>query len=64
VDERDIWMTASVMIKRFGDDAVMEAAMRADQLAGEGDHAGAAIWRRIKRCMESLTAPAPPGPLH
>ena len=64
MDERDIWATANVMIKRFGDDAPIEAAMRADELAGEGDLAGAAVWKRIKRSIELLCSPVPSGPLH
>lgn len=57
--ERDIWATATVMIRRFGEDAPIEAAMRADALAGEGDLAGAAVWKRIKQASRTVT-----GPLH
>jgi hypothetical protein len=64
VDERDIWATANMMIKQFGNDAPIEAAMRADELVGEGDLAGAAVWKRIKRSIELLSGPVPPGPLH
>ena len=32
---------------RYGDDAMLEAAERADQLLDEGDMAGAETWHRI-----------------
>jgi hypothetical protein len=41
--ERAIWLTASAMMKRFGDDAAVESAMRADELSAEGDLDGARV---------------------
>ena len=35
------------MVKRYGDDAMLEASERADQLLEEGDMAGAETWHRI-----------------
>jgi hypothetical protein len=32
ISEADIWRSAMVMVKRYRDDAMQEAAMRADQL--------------------------------
>ena len=43
VDDRDIWEAALLIVKRYGDDAMLEAAERADQLLDEGDMAGAAV---------------------
>ena len=41
--EIDIWRTAALTLKRYGENASMENAARADQLATEGDHDGAAV---------------------
>jgi len=35
------------MVKRYGDDAMLEALERADQLLDEGNTAGAETWQRI-----------------
>jgi hypothetical protein len=37
LSERDIWASANVLIKRYGGDAKMQAAQRADDLLREGD---------------------------
>jgi triphosphoribosyl-dephospho-CoA synthetase len=39
VDDRDVWEAALLIVKRYGDDAMLEAAERADQLLDEGDMA-------------------------
>jgi hypothetical protein len=44
--DRDIWQAALAIAKRYGDDAMLEAAERADQLLEEGDMAGAETWHR------------------
>jgi len=31
---RDVWQAAVLLVKRYGDDAMLEAAVRADQLQG------------------------------
>ena len=55
MDEKDIWRTASVMIKRYGDAALVESAMHVDELNADGDLAGARIWKRIGASIEFLT---------
>jgi hypothetical protein len=35
IDDRDVWAAALLMVKRYGDDAMIEAAERADQLLDE-----------------------------
>jgi hypothetical protein len=45
--DRDVWQAALLIVKRYGDDAMLEAAERADQLLDECDMAGAETWRRI-----------------
>jgi len=41
IPDLDIWRASLLMVKRCGDDALLEAAERADQLLAEGDMAGA-----------------------
>jgi triphosphoribosyl-dephospho-CoA synthetase len=50
---------ARLIVKRYGDDAMHEAAERADQLLAEGDMAGAETWHRILNAIERLQAKAP-----
>jgi hypothetical protein len=52
------------MLKRYGDEANIECAMRAEELADAGDSAGAAVWRRLTDAMGQLTNMTPPGPMH
>jgi hypothetical protein len=59
IDDRNIWQAALVMAKRYGEDAMLEAAERADQLLDEGDIAGAETWHRILNAIERLQAKAP-----
>jgi hypothetical protein len=46
-------------VKRYGDDAMLEASQRVDQLLDEGDMAGAETWHRILNAIERLQAKAP-----
>jgi transposase-like protein len=55
----DIWRSAMVMVKRYGDDAMIEAAARADQLLEAGDWEGCATWHRILDAIQRLQAKAP-----
>ncbi len=50
----DIYRSAHLLIKRHGDDAPIEAAMRADELVEAGDMEGVAVWRRIVKAIEEL----------
>jgi hypothetical protein len=64
IPEIDIWRVANLMIKRYAEAAKENADRRADELETEGDHAGAAIWRRVTVAIEQLTNTNPSGPLH
>jgi hypothetical protein len=64
IPEIDIWRVANLMIKRYAEAAKENADRRADELETEGDHAGAAIWRRVTVAIEQLTNTDPSGPLH
>ena len=58
ISDRDVW-EAALLIQRYGDDAMLEAAERADQLLDEGDMAGAETRHRILNAVERLQARAP-----
>jgi hypothetical protein len=54
ISETDIWRGALAMMKRYGDDAMLEAAARADQLLDDGEPVVAATWHRILDAIERL----------
>ena len=57
IPEIEIWRVAVLMVSRYADEAEVNSFVRAEELAlaAEGDHAGAAIWRRITVAIEQLT---------
>jgi uncharacterized protein DUF6961 len=59
IPDRDVWQAAILLVKRYGDDAMLEAAQRADQMLEEGDMAGAETWHRILNAIERLQAAKP-----
>ncbi len=52
----DVYRAAHLLIERHGDDAPIEAAMRADELAADGDMDGRSVWLRIVKAVEELLA--------
>ena len=61
IDDRGVWQAAVLLVKRYGDDAMLEAAARADQLQDDGDWQGAVIWHRILDCIERMRQKATVG---
>ncbi len=59
VSDLDIWRSAHVLVKRHGEDAPINAAMRADSMLEKGDLGGYAVWRRILRAVEELQGTEP-----
>jgi hypothetical protein len=64
IPEIDIWRAANLMLKGHGDKALEESAARADELAAQDDHNGAAVWRRITDAVDQFANNTSPGPLH
>ncbi len=60
------YRSANALVKRHGEDAPIQAAMRADAMLDKGDLDGYAVWRRILRAVEELqgTAPKPGEAVH
>ncbi len=50
----DIYRSAKLLIDQHGEDAGLEAAMRADKLLAAGDMDGKRTWRRIVKAVEEL----------
>ena len=64
IPEIDIWRVANLMLKRYGDEADIKSAIRAEELDEAGDWSGAAVWRRIVNATEQLENTTAAGPLH
>jgi len=57
--DSDIERSACVLIQQYGDDAKLEAALRADEFLEDGDWLGSLVWRRILEAVERLQAKTP-----
>ena len=55
----DIYRSAKLLIDRHGEDAGLEAAMRADAMLEKGAMAGAATRRRVVKAVEELQRQEP-----
>jgi hypothetical protein len=64
IPEIDIWRVANLMLNRYGDEAVVEGAKRANELAQDGDLAGVAVWLRVIDAVRQLAIKTPIGPVH
>ena len=63
-DEIDIYRSAALLMRERGEDAVIEAAMRADALLDQGDMDGRAVWLRVLAAIKELAAQEPTGAVH
>ncbi len=61
VSDLDIYRSAKLLVDQHGEDAGLEAAMRADKLLAAGDMDGKQAWVRIMRAIEAMqrTEPRP-----
>ena len=59
MDEIDIWRSAYMFIKKYGDEAALFAAMRADALLEEGNPEGCRAWQRIQLAIISFQRTEP-----
>lgn len=50
----DIYRTANELIAQHGDEALIYAAMRADELLEAGDLDGQAVWKRVLAAVDEL----------
>jgi len=54
IPEADIWRSALAMLRRYEDDAMLEASERADQLLDEGDPVAAPAFTHRSRLRDTL----------
>ncbi len=54
IPDLDIYRTANIFIREHGEDAPIQAAMRADAMLEQGDLEGCAVWPRVLRAVEAL----------
>jgi hypothetical protein len=64
IPEVDIWRVANLMLTRYREEAMLEAAERAHELAADGDRVGAATWLRITAAIGQLANTTPPRTVH
>ena len=55
--EWELWACANELIRQHGEDAGIEAAMKADRLLWDGDLEGASTWRLIVHRVNALLNP-------
>lgn len=56
----DIYRSAYVLIQQHGEDAGIQAAMKADKFFSNGDLQAYVIWRQILQAVEHLMSTKPP----
>ncbi len=54
ISDLDIYRTANVLVKQHGQDAPIQAAMRADAMLEEGDLDGYAVFKQVVKAIEEL----------
>ena len=54
MSERDVWMAAGVLIREFGEQAIIEASNKADQFQKLGDVDGQRTWMRIVHAAAAM----------
>jgi hypothetical protein len=59
LSDRDIWLAARAMTQRYGSNAGMEAAERADEHFENGHLELSATWQRIMTAIEKLQSKNP-----
>ncbi len=64
IPDLDIYRSANLLIKQRGEDAAIEAAMRADAMLEAGDLDGYAVLKRILRAVEMLQRVEPEARVH
>ncbi len=60
ITDLEIFRAANQLVKRYGQDAELEAAQRADAMLEAGDLGGQRVWQRILKAIDDLVAQAPP----
>lgn len=59
ISDIDLWRAADILIKRYGDDAPIIAAQRADEMLAIGDVEGQLVWKRVLAAVNDLQRAKP-----
>jgi hypothetical protein len=59
MDEIDIWRTAKILMDAHGENASLEAAMRADHALDQGQPDTVNVWKRVMRAIVELQRETP-----
>ncbi len=59
IPDLDIYRSANLLVKQHGEDAPIEAAMRADAMLEAGYLEGYGVWKRILRAVGEPQGTAP-----
>lgn len=57
--ELDMWRSVDLLLKRYGEEAVLIANRRADALLDQGDLEGSSEWIRVATAITDLERKAP-----
>ncbi len=57
VADIDVYRSAKLLIDQYGADALLEAALKADELLDAGDLDGQAVWLWIRKAVVELLKP-------
>ena len=55
----DIYRTASVLVKHYGEDATLEAAQSADAMLEKGSLDGQRVWKRVLAAVREIQRQEP-----
>lgn len=58
-DKLDVWRSAVLLLKHYGDNALGQAERRRNQLNSAGDQAGAATWDAVILAIHALQKARP-----
>ncbi len=54
IPDIDIYRSAKLLVEQHGVDALLEAALKADELLDAGDQDGQAVWTRIRKAVRAF----------
>ena len=58
-NDLDIYRTANVLVKHYGEDAAIEAAQRADAMLEKGSLDGQRVWKRVLAAVKEIQREEP-----
>ena len=55
----DVYRTANVLVKHYGEDAALEAAQCADAMLEKGSLDGQRVWKRVLAAVKEIQREVP-----